>query len=62
MRKTDFEIAADAIKFCRSELMRYESLLTRVALGEINPNENVVKVWRCNAEKIEKILGEREEE
>lgn len=63
MRKTDIEIAADAIKYCRTELLRLKRMILQAELGELlkQPNEDVVKSWHYQVEKLEYILGEREE-
>lgn len=63
MRKTEIEIAADAIKYCRNELSKFRRLISQAEFGEWNkqPSEDVVKAWQYEAARLEYILGEREE-
>ena len=63
MRKTDIEIAADAIKYCKKELSRFRGMISAAECGEFNkqPSETVIKAWYYEAGKLEYVLGEREE-
>lgn len=63
MRKTDIEIAADAIRYCKKELLKLQGLILKAEVGEFNkqPSEDVIKAWHYEAARLEYILGEREE-
>ena len=63
MRKTDIEIAADAIKYCKKELLKLQGWILKAEMGELNkqPSEDVIKAWYYEAARLEYILGEREE-
>lgn len=63
MRKTDIEIAADAVKYCRGKLKTYETLILRAELGDFNKpvSDGVIEQWRYEAQRLEFILGESEE-
>ena len=63
MRKTDIEIAADAIIYCKSELSKFKRLIRQAELGETKRpiSENMLEQWRYEAARLEFILGESEE-
>ena len=63
MRKTDIEIAADAIKYCRSELSKFRRLILQAECEELRrqPSDEMIKQWRYEAARLEFVLGEREE-
>ena len=60
MRKTDIEIAADAIKYCKKELLKLQGFILKAEMGEWNkqPSEDLVKAWQYEAARLEYILGE----
>lgn len=63
MRKTDIEIAADAIRYCKDKLKSYETLILRAELGDLNKpvSDGMIEQWRYEAQRLEYILGDREE-
>lgn len=63
INKTDIEIAADAIKYCRGKLKTYETLLLKAELDNLNKpvSDGMIEQWRYEAQRLEYILGEREE-
>lgn len=62
MGKTDLEIAADAIKYCRSELDKYRRVVIRADKCKMHPpSETIYDNWIYNIQRLEYILGEREE-
>lgn len=62
MGKTDLEIAVDAIKYCRSELSRYRRIIVGADRCEIHtPSKATYDNWIYNIQRLEYILGEREE-
>lgn len=63
VNKTDIEIAADAIKYCRGKLRTYETLILRAELGDLNKpvSDGMIEEWRYEAQRLEYILGESEE-
>lgn len=63
MRKTEIEIAADAIKYCRSELLKFRKLISQAEFGELTrqPSDVMIEQWKYEAARLEYILGEREE-
>ena len=61
MRKTDIEIAADAIKYCRKELNEYQNLIERVEENDCHQvSERTLRIWAYKIKKLEFILGERD--
>ena len=63
MRKTDIEIAADAIRYCKNELSKLNRLIHKAELGETNRpvSDGMIEQWRYEVARLEFILGEREE-
>ena len=63
MRKTEIEIAADAIKYCKSELLKLRRLILQAELGELTrqPSNKLIEQWKYEAAKLAFILGESEE-
>ena len=63
MRKTDIEIAADAINYCKGKLKTYETLILRAELGDLNKpvSDSMIEQWKYEAQRLEYILGDREE-
>ena len=63
MRKTNIEIAADAIRYCKAELLKLRRLILQAELGETKRpvSEGMLEQWRYEAAKLEFILGESEE-
>lgn len=63
MRKTEIEIAADAIKYCKAELLKLKRLILQAELGETKRpiSEDMLEQWRYEAAKLAFILGESEE-
>lgn len=63
MRKTDIEIAADAIKYCKDKLSNFKRLIHQAERGETNRpiSENMLAQWEYEAARLEFILGENEE-
>ena len=63
MRKTEIEIAADAIKYCKTELLKLKRLILQAELGETKRpvSERMLEQWRYEAARLEFILGESEE-
>lgn len=63
MKKTEIEIAADAIKYCKTELLKLKRLILQAELGETKRpiSEGMLEQWRYEAAKLEFILGESEE-
>lgn len=63
VNKTDIEIAADAIRYCRAKLNTYETLLLKAKLGDLNKpvSDGMIEQWRYEAQRLEFILGESEE-
>ena len=45
MRKTEIEIAADAIKYCKSELLKFRRLILQAELGELirQPSDGMIE-------------------
>ena len=63
MRKTDIEIAADAIRYCKDKLSYFKRLILQAELGETKRpiSENMLAQWEYEAARLEFILGERKE-
>lgn len=63
MRKTEIEIAADAIRYCKDKLRAYETLLLKAELDDLNRpvSDGMIAQWRYEAQRLEYILGDREE-
>ena len=63
MRKTEIEIAADAIRYCKDKLSNFKRLIRQAELGETNRpiSENMLTQWKYEAARLEFILGESEE-
>ena len=63
MRKTEIEIAADAIKYCRNELSKFRRLITYAELGELKrqPSDGTIEQWKYEAARLAFVLGESEE-
>ena len=63
MRKTDIEIAADAIRYCKAELLKFRRLILQADLGELTrqPSDGMIEQWKYEAARLEFILGESEE-
>ena len=63
MKKTEIEIAADAIRYCKSELAKFRRLITYAELGELKrqPSDTTIKQWEYEAARLAFILGESEE-
>ena len=63
MKKTEIEIAADAIKYCKIELLKLRRLILQAELGETKRpvSECMLEHWRYEAARLEVILGESEE-
>ena len=63
MRKTEIEIAADAIKYCKAELLKLKWLILQAELGETKRpiSEGILEQWRYEAARLAFILGESEE-
>lgn len=60
MRKTDVEIAAEAIKYCKSELCKFNRLISDYEKGKLpKANESVYKSWTYEAQRLEYVLGLR---
>ena len=56
--KTDIEIAADAIKYCRKELEKYNHLLSKYDEYEKQIfSERTVAMWEYERQRLEYILG-----
>ena len=62
MRKTEIEIAADAIRYCKGELLKFKRLILQTELGELTrqPSDEMIEQWRYEAARLEFILGESE--
>ena len=63
MRKTEIEIAADAIKYCKDKLSHFQRLIRQAELGENSRpvSENMLAQWEYEVARLEFILGESEE-
>lgn len=60
MKKTDIEIAADAIKYCRKELNEYRAMVERMEESNHQVSEKTFCNWIYKIEKLEFVLGERD--
>lgn len=60
MKKTDIEIAADAIKYCRKKLNEYRAMIERAEKNNYRVSEKTFCNWTYEIEKIEFVLGERD--
>lgn len=57
--KTDIEIAADAIKYCRRELKKYNDLLAKY-YDEYEKqifSKRTIAMWEYEKQKLEYVLG-----
>ena len=63
MRKTEIEIAADAIRYCKGELLKFQRLILQADLGELKrqPSDEMIEQWKYEAARLEFILGESKE-
>ena len=63
MVKTDFEIAGDAIKYCRARLEEMYMLIDKYENDEFKkkPSINTYQHFKFEAAALEHILGIREE-
>lgn len=56
--KTDIEIAADAIKYCRKELEKYNHLLSKYDEYEKQIfSKRTIAMWEYEKQKLEYVLG-----
>lgn len=56
--KTDIEVAADAIRYCRRELERYNNLLSKYEDFEKEIlSERTIAMWEYERQRLEYILG-----
>lgn len=56
--KTDIEIAADAIKYCRQELKKYNNLLSKCEdFDKEILSERTIAMWEYERQKLEYVLG-----
>ena len=56
--KTDIEIAADAIKYCRNELEKYNHLLSKYDEYEKQIfSKRTIAMWEYEKQKLEYVLG-----
>lgn len=56
--KTDIEIAADAIKYCRRELEKYNNLLAKYDEYEKDiVSERTIAMWEYGRQRLEYVLG-----
>lgn len=64
MRKTEIEIAADCIKYCKKDLQRFEECLFRAEMGNLpnKPSEMTIRAWQSKAKELREILDMREDE
>ena len=52
--KTDIEVAADAIKYCKKELKKYNNLLAKY---EDIVSERTIAMWEYERQRLEYVLG-----
>lgn len=58
--KTEIEIAADAIKYCRNELKKYDGLLSEygdLTVSKRTVSERTIAMWEYERSKLEYVLG-----
>ncbi len=56
--KTDIEVAADAIKYCRRELKKYNDLLVKYEEYEKDViGERTIAMWEYERQRLESVLG-----
>lgn len=55
--KTDIEIAADAIRYCRRELEKYNNLLSEYEDFKKEISERTIAMWEYERQKLEYVLG-----
>lgn len=56
--KTDIEVAADAIRYCRRELERYNNLLSKYEDFEKEIlSERTIAMWEYERQRLEYVLG-----
>lgn len=56
--KTDIEVAADAIKYCRRELKKYDDLLAKYEDYEKDViGERTIAMWEYERQRLEYVLG-----
>lgn len=63
MKKTDFEIAAEAIQYCKAKLKYYYDLIDNYErnINAKPPSEQVYHSWQFEAARLEYILDIRED-
>lgn len=55
--KTDIEVAADAIRYCRRELEKYNDLLAKYEDYEKDISERTITMWEYEKQRLEYVLG-----
>lgn len=56
--KTDIEVAADAIRYCRRELEKYNNLLSKYENFEKEIlSERTIAMWEYERQRLEYVLG-----
>ena len=55
--KTDIEIAADAIKYCKNELNKYNGLLEKYENTNMDVSERTIAMWKFERQRLEYVLG-----
>lgn len=55
--KTDIEVAADAIKYCRNELNKYNCLLEKYENTNMDVSERSIAMWEFGRQRLEYVLG-----
>ena len=55
--KTDIEVAADAIKYCRNELNKYNYLLEKYENTNMDVSERSIAMWEFGRQRLEYVLG-----
>lgn len=57
--KTDIEVAADAIKYCRRELEKYNNILAKYEYEgyEKDISERTIAMWEYEKQRLEYVLG-----